>query len=120
MSASRPGGSKGSADDGPWTPEQSRGRRNLSDSVQEISTGVKEIRGGASKAIHGLVLLIVLLIGLVKDRDEARDRARRHAVSPVDPDDEFWTAEPLQTNGPSDVSENVDEYLYSSAGDTDE
>ena len=30
----------------------------------------------------------------------------------INPDDPFWSAEPVSTGGPTDVSSNVDEYLY--------
>lgn len=32
----------------------------------------------------------------------------------INPDDPFWTAEPVAAGGPTDVSANVDEYLYGS------
>lgn len=32
----------------------------------------------------------------------------------VDPDDPFWSAEPVAAGGPTDVASNVDEYLYGS------
>lgn len=119
MSASRPDGSRESADDS-WTPDRSSDSRTLSDGVSEISAGVKEIGEGTSKAVHGLVMLIVLLLGFVRDRDEEHNSTHRDVVSSVDPSDEFWSVEPLQSDGPSDVSRNVDEYLYSSVGGTDE
>lgn len=30
----------------------------------------------------------------------------------IDPEDPFWTAEPVAAGGPTDISERVDEYLY--------
>ncbi|NKE38085.1 helix-turn-helix domain-containing protein [Natronococcus sp. JC468] len=30
----------------------------------------------------------------------------------INPDDPFWDAEPVAAGGPTDVSSNVDEYLY--------
>lgn len=35
----------------------------------------------------------------------------------INPDDPFWSAEPVASGGPTDVSSNVDEYLYRSRED---
>lgn len=33
----------------------------------------------------------------------------------INPDDPFWSAEPISTGGPTDVSANIDKYLYAAA-----
>jgi hypothetical protein len=35
----------------------------------------------------------------------------------INPDDPFWSAETVSSGGPTDVSSNVDEYLYASRED---
>lgn len=38
----------------------------------------------------------------------------------INPDDPFWSAEPVAAGGPTDVSANVDRYLYASPDDENE
>lgn len=59
--------------------------------------------------------------GRVTSRTVGRAKLWELADGPngINPDDPFWSADPVSTGGPTDVSANVDEYLYA-AGNEDE
>jgi len=42
----------------------------------------------------------------------ALDAAIENETDSIDPEDPFWDAEPVAAGTPTDVSGNVDEYLY--------
>lgn len=59
--------------------------------------------------------------GRVTSRTVGRAKLWELADGPngINPDDPFWSAAPVSTGGPTDVSANIDEYLYA-AGREDE
>jgi len=50
----------------------------------------------------------------------ALDAAIEGAEGAINPDDPFWDAEPVTCDAPSDLSANVDDYLYGERSTDDE
>lgn len=64
--------------------------------------------------------------GMTRERDSrtaalaALDAAIEGGDGAIDPDDPFWDAEPVTPGGPTDLSANVDDYLYGERSTGDE
>lgn len=83
-------------------------------SVSESADAVRAVREteGALRALHETAETIQSL--------SERTTSIRDDSDPIDPEDPFWTADPVVGVDSTDLSTNVDDYLYGPIEDDDE